>query len=55
MDSFSRLLPAQDDEIQHHPLTFHWAAKQSEHAEEQGKTLPWCNLPDLCHAADVPV
>lgn len=53
--SFSRLLPAQDDEKQPHLLTFHWAAKQSEHEEEQGKTLPWCNMPDLCHAAVVPV
>ena len=55
MNSFSRFLPAQDDEKQPHVLTFHWAAKQSKHAEEQEKALPWCNMPDLCRAADVPV
>lgn len=55
MNSFSRLLPAQDDEKQPRLLTFPWAAKQTEDVEEQGKPFPWCDMHDLCRAADVPV
>lgn len=47
MNSFSRLLPAKDDKKGGSLLQFCWAEKQSEHAEERGKSLPCLTSADV--------